>query len=151
MVRAPELKNADILANVSRQGIEFNSASSEQPSDKRFEYIENLQKIIWTAFGSKLGQKPQNWTGQFFLLKVGYVDKKFLNLFFVLLLVPNTGATGIYTCIIELESPFFSESFGRNKLFGLNQVIKNLLNFPSFFYVLTKTNLFLFKKFIKWS
>ena len=89
LVRAPELKNADILANVSRQRIEVNSASSERASDKRFEYIENSQQIIWTAFGSKLGQKPQNWTGQFFLLKVGYVDKKFLNLFFVLLLVPN--------------------------------------------------------------
>jgi hypothetical protein len=56
LVRAPELKNADILANVSRQRIEVNSASSERPSDKRFEYIENLQQIIWTAFGSKLGQ-----------------------------------------------------------------------------------------------
>jgi hypothetical protein len=119
LVRAPELKNADILENVSRQRIEVNSASSERASDKRFEYIENLQQIIWTAFGAKLGQKPQNWRGKFFCsTQVGYVDKKFLNLFFVLLLVllvPNIGAPGIYTCIIELKLPFFSESFGRKK------------------------------------
>jgi hypothetical protein len=50
-----------------------NSASSERASDKRFEYIENLQQIIWTAFGSKLGQKPHNWTGKFFLLNAGWL------------------------------------------------------------------------------
>jgi hypothetical protein len=37
LVRAPELKNAEILANISRQRIEVNSASSERTSDKRFE------------------------------------------------------------------------------------------------------------------
>jgi hypothetical protein len=37
LVRAPELKNADILANVSSQRIEVNSVSYKRISDKTFE------------------------------------------------------------------------------------------------------------------
>jgi hypothetical protein len=47
-------------------------------------YIENLQQIISGAaflnqaldkirFGSKLGQKPKNWTGKLFLLNAGWL------------------------------------------------------------------------------
>jgi hypothetical protein len=162
LVRAPELKNADILANVSRQRIEVNSASSERTSDKDLKYIENLQQVIWTAFlnkaldkiifGSKLGQKgfwpslepfgafqflgfskTSKLDGKTFFAKrwLVNVDKKFLNLFFVLLLQPNTGVPGIYTWIIELTSPFLQKALIEKNYLGWTKRPKFLLEFFS--------------------
>jgi hypothetical protein len=50
LVRAPELQNAEILVQFSRQRIEDNSASCKQTSDKRFEILRQFATIFWDQF-----------------------------------------------------------------------------------------------------
>jgi hypothetical protein len=79
LVRAPELQNANIKVQFSRQRLEVNSASSKWTSEKRFEILRQFASMLTNVFsksvfkleisGSKVGQKTQNLTGKLFFAK----------------------------------------------------------------------------------
>jgi hypothetical protein len=50
LVRAPELRNAENLKNVSCQRIEVNLASSKRTSDKKFENLRKFSAMLQNVF-----------------------------------------------------------------------------------------------------
>jgi hypothetical protein len=93
LVRAPELQNAEIQVQFSRQRIEVNSPSMKLTSEKRFEILRQFATMLRMFFfeiSLQIGyiwlqswSKNAKFDGKIFFCQtyVGFVEKKILRIF----------------------------------------------------------------------